>query len=38
MQGDSATVRVVARIDGDERPRELELVRERGGWRIDSLG
>jgi hypothetical protein len=38
VQGDSATARVTARIDGAERPRELELVRERGGWRIDSLG
>jgi hypothetical protein len=38
VQGDTATARVRARIDGAERPRDLALVRERGGWRIDSLG
>ena len=38
VQGDTATVRVLARVDGSQRPRELELVRQRGGWRIDSLG
>ena len=38
VQGDNATARVRARIDGAERPRDLALVRERGGWRIDSLG
>ena len=38
VQGDNATVRVLARVDGSQRPRELELVRQRGGWRIDSLG
>ena len=38
VQGENATARVRARIGGRERSRELELVRERGGWRIDSLG
>jgi hypothetical protein len=38
VQGDSATAEVTARIDGAERRRTMELVRERGGWRISSLG
>jgi hypothetical protein len=38
VEGERATARVRARTDGAERPRTLELVRERGGWRIDSLG
>lgn len=38
VQGATATVRVRARIGGAERLRTLELVRERGAWRIDSLG
>jgi hypothetical protein len=38
VQGATATARVRARIGGAERLRTLQLVRERGAWRIDSLG
>jgi hypothetical protein len=38
VNGDRATARVQARFGGADRVRSLELVRERGAWRIDSLG
>ncbi|HWT23457.1 MAG TPA: nuclear transport factor 2 family protein [Solirubrobacteraceae bacterium] len=38
VQGDRATARVRARFGGADRVRTLQLVREDGGWRIDSLG
>jgi outer membrane PBP1 activator LpoA protein len=38
VNGDRATARVQARVGGADRLRTLELVRERGSWRIDSLG
>jgi hypothetical protein len=38
VQGEQATARVLARYDGADRVRTVELVRERGSWRISSLG
>jgi hypothetical protein len=38
VTGDRATAVVTARIDGADRRRTLELVREGNAWRIDSLG
>jgi hypothetical protein len=38
VQGERATARVRARVGGADRLRTLELVRERGRWRISSLG
>jgi hypothetical protein len=38
VTGERASAEVTARIDGAERRRTLELVREGNTWRIDSLG
>jgi hypothetical protein len=38
ITGDSATAEVRGRDRGEERVREFEFVRERGGWRATSLG
>ena len=38
VRGEQATARVLARYDGADRVRTVELVREGGGWRISSLG
>jgi hypothetical protein len=38
VQGERATAEVTARVDGADRRRTLELVREGNSWRIDSLG
>ena len=38
VQGERATARVLARVDGAERSRTIELVRAGDRWVIDSLG
>jgi hypothetical protein len=38
VQGERATARVRAQIDGAERERTIELVRDGDRWVVDSLG
>jgi hypothetical protein len=38
IRGERATAQVRARVGGAERLRAVELVRQGGGWRVDSLG